>query len=89
MPNWNSCTIPVTTPSAKLIRKSFPKNFVSLQPLRVAGPHPGGLVAGHDRRQADRDRDEEEVVDGDDAELPAGKVEWVHAHSLVAPLGTG
>jgi hypothetical protein len=27
MPNWNSCTIPVTTPRAKLIRKSFPKNF--------------------------------------------------------------
>jgi hypothetical protein len=29
MPNWNSCTIPVTTPTAKLIRKIFPKNFVS------------------------------------------------------------
>ncbi len=31
MPNWNSCTMPVTTPAAKLIRKSFPKNFVSLR----------------------------------------------------------
>ena len=29
MPNWNSCTIPVTTPRAKLIRKSLPKNLVS------------------------------------------------------------
>ena len=29
IPNWNSCTIPVATPIAKLIRKSFPKNFVS------------------------------------------------------------
>jgi hypothetical protein len=29
IPNWNSCTIPVTTPIAKLIRKSFPQNFVS------------------------------------------------------------
>jgi len=28
MPNWNSCTIPVTTPTAKLIRKIFPKNLV-------------------------------------------------------------
>jgi hypothetical protein len=28
IPNWNSCTIPVTTPIAKLIRNSFPKNFV-------------------------------------------------------------
>ncbi|MGY2875353.1 hypothetical protein ACVW00_002543 [Marmoricola sp. URHA0025 HA25] len=29
MPNWNSWTIPVTTPIAKLIRNSFPKNLVS------------------------------------------------------------
>ena len=28
IPNWNSCTMPVTTPMAKLIRKSFPKNLV-------------------------------------------------------------
>ena len=28
MPNWNSCTMPVTTPMAKLIRNNFPKNFV-------------------------------------------------------------
>ena len=29
MPNWNSCTIPVTTPMAKLIRNSLPKNCVA------------------------------------------------------------
>ena len=29
IPNWNSWTMPVTTPRAKLMRKSFPKNFVS------------------------------------------------------------
>jgi hypothetical protein len=29
MPNWNSCTMPVTTPIAMLIRKSLAKNFVS------------------------------------------------------------
>jgi len=28
IPNWNSWTIPVATPIAKLIRNSFPKNFV-------------------------------------------------------------
>ena len=28
MPNWNSCTMPVATPMAKLIRKTFPKNRV-------------------------------------------------------------
>ncbi len=29
MPNWNSWTMPVTSPRAKLIVKSFPKNFVT------------------------------------------------------------
>ena len=29
IPNWNSWTIPVTTPMAKLMRNSFPQNFVS------------------------------------------------------------
>jgi hypothetical protein len=29
MPNWNSCTIPVTTPMAKLIRNSLPQNLVA------------------------------------------------------------
>src|SRR5512136_1180064 len=27
MPNWNSCTRPVTTPSAKLIRNNLPQNW--------------------------------------------------------------
>src|ERR1700756_3690017 len=29
IPNWNSCTMPVATPIAKLIRNSLPKNLVS------------------------------------------------------------
>ena len=29
IPNWNSWTMPVATPRAKLIRKSLPKNLVS------------------------------------------------------------
>ena len=40
MPNWNSCTIPVTTPIAKLISISLPKNFVSRS-------HSGFLVRSH------------------------------------------
>lgn len=28
MPNWNSRVMPVTTPRAKLIRKSLPQNLV-------------------------------------------------------------
>ncbi|MFT3854948.1 MAG: hypothetical protein QM733_19755 [Ilumatobacteraceae bacterium] len=31
IPNWNSWTMPVATPIAKLIRNSLPKNFVSLR----------------------------------------------------------
>lgn len=31
MPNWNSCTMPVTTPIAMLIRKSLPQNLVALR----------------------------------------------------------
>ena len=44
IPNWNSCTMPVTTPIAKLIRNSLPKNLREPQPLGVAGAHPGGLA---------------------------------------------
>src|SRR5665647_776292 len=32
IPNWNSCTMPVATPMAKLISRSLPKNLVSLGP---------------------------------------------------------
>src|ERR1700746_225343 len=28
MPNWNSCTMPVATPMAKLMRNNLPKNLV-------------------------------------------------------------
>ncbi len=28
MPNWNSCTMPVATPMAKLIKNNLPKNLV-------------------------------------------------------------
>ena len=31
MPNWNSWTMPVTTPMAMLIRKSLPQNLVALR----------------------------------------------------------
>ena len=31
MPNWNSCTSPVTTPIATLMTSSVPKNRVSLR----------------------------------------------------------
>ena len=31
IPNWNSIVMPVTTPRAKLMRKSLPQNFVILK----------------------------------------------------------
>ena len=37
MPNWNSCTRPVATPIAKLMRKSLPKK-------RVSRSHPSSPV---------------------------------------------
>ena len=40
IPNWNSCTIPVATPIAKLIRNSLPKN-------RVSRYHAGLSVISH------------------------------------------
>ena len=63
--------MPVTTPIAKLIRKSLPQNLVALRyfslPVRTQAVCRPATSA--DRR--DRQRDEEEVVDGGDAELPA------------------
>jgi hypothetical protein len=61
------------------------------QPVFPAGAHPGGLQAGDERRHPDRDRYEQEVVDGGDAELPAGQIKSVHtaepARSARLPSG--
>ena len=49
-----------------------------LEPLLVARAHPRGL---HDRDQgseADRQRDEDEVIDGGDAKLPPCQVQRIH-----------
>ena len=78
IPNWNSCTMPVATPSAKLMRKSLPKNFVSRYQASFFGHHPHRLHDRDDRRESDRERNEDEVVDGRDAELPTGEVQRVH-----------
>ena len=76
MPNWNSCTMPVTTPMAKLIRNSRRQKRVIGSHLScrlgvATGPVGGGL---HDRQQkgeADGEGDEHEVEDRRDPELPA------------------
>ena len=78
MPNWNSCTMPVATPSAKLMRKSLPKNLVSRYQwsflvtthivcmIAIIGASP--MVSGN----------KDEVVDGSDTELPPGDVQSIH-----------
>ena len=49
MPNWNSWTMPVTTPMAKLIRKRVPKNFVrrrySGRPVRSQAVSNAAMIA--------------------------------------------
>ena len=81
IPNWNSWTIPVATPIAKLMRKSFPQNFV--RRFQTSWP------VTYQRRVEERDHPdeaegqghEEEVVDGGDAELPAGEGQRIHGRS--------
>src|SRR5690606_22507427 len=58
-------------------------------PAVVAGAVPRGLEPGDEEAQADRDRDEQEVVDGRDPELPAREVERVHAPASSAPAVQG
>ena len=82
IPNWNSCTIPVATPIAKLIRNSLPKNRVSRYQAVVVGDDPGCLHHGDERGESDGQRDEEEVVDGRDAELPPRHIKCIHWHHL-------
>ena len=48
----------------------------------VARADPPRVVPGHDRGEPDRDRHEEEVVDGGDRELPPCEVEDVHPGSF-------
>jgi hypothetical protein len=60
IPNWNSCTRPVTTPTAMLITSSVPKNLVSRRssgrPLRYqdvcssAVKKPSPIVSGTKRK---------------------------------------
>ena len=70
--------MPVTTPIAKLTRKSLPQNFVWRSQRSSPVRYQAGLKDRDDERQPDRQRDEQEVVDGRDPELPTGNVDGVH-----------
>ena len=69
--------MPVTTPMAKLIRKILPKNRVRCShfglPVRYHAVWKIATVSRH----ADRERDEQEVVERREAELPTGEQQRV------------
>ncbi len=86
MPNWNSCTMPVTTPMAKLIRKILPKNRVRWSHFSVAGAIPGRLEDRDGERHPERQRNEEEMVERREAELPAGEEQRVQQIHDTSPI---
>ena len=51
-------------------------------PGGVVGDDPGCLHHGDERGESDGQRDEEEVVDGRDAELPPRHIKCIHWHHL-------
>ena len=57
-------------------------------PLLVAGAQVERLHEGHQRGQADRERDQDEVVDGRDGELPPRQIESVQRHGGVQHCDT-
>ena len=83
IPNWNSCTRPVATPIAKLINSSVPKNRVSRSHAVVARAVPDRLHDRHERREPERERDEQEVVDRRRRELEPGEVHGVDRANTV------
>ncbi len=81
MPNWNSCTMPVTTPIAKLMRKSLPQNFVRRFQTSCPVTYQAVCRIGDQPGEAEGEGHEEEVVDGGDSELPASEGQRIHGDS--------
>ena len=48
----------------------------------MAGAEPGGLATGHEEREANRYRHEQEAIDRHAPELPAGQLKQVHLRPL-------
>ena len=86
MPNWNSCTMPVTTPRANSTSMILVQNRVARSQYLAVGCAP--LAVGQrrhhrdERGQPDRERDDEEVVHRCRRELPACQHRRVHGRSL-------
>ena len=82
MPNSNSCTSPVTTPTATLINSSVPKKRVSRRHASHARAVPQRLHHGDEEREPHRHRHEQEVIDARERELDPCQVD-VHGGSHV------
>ncbi len=59
-------------------QEQLPEEPGEPQVLLLAGPVPGGLEPGDREREADGQRDEQEVVDGGDPELPPREHQRIH-----------
>ena len=59
-------------------QEELPEELGQLEVLDVARPVPGRLEARHQPDRAEGQGDEQEVVDGRDAELPLGELERTH-----------
>ena len=74
IPNSNSCTSPVTTPTATLISSSVPKNRVRRRTPACSVRYQAVCSTATRNAEPDRHRDEQEVVDARRRELPAREV---------------
>ena len=75
IPNWNSWTSPVATPIAKLIRISVPKKRVSRSQASSPDAVPERLHDRDERREPERQRHEQEVVERGRRELDPGEID--------------
>ena len=74
--------MPVATPMAKLMPNSTPQNFDHVAPDLAAGHHIDRLHDAEQDGKPQRQRHEQEVVEGGGGELQAGEFDDVHGGFL-------
>ena len=89
MPNWNSIVMPVATPIAKLMPNRTPQNFVIRRQIVPAGHDVDAFHDGEQNRQTQRQRHEQEMVHGRQAELQPRKLHDIQRGRHGMLLGSG
>jgi hypothetical protein len=84
IPNWNSCTMPVATPSAKLIRKSLPKNRVNRYHAAFPVTTQTVCITAINGASPIVNGTKMKCIDGGGPELPPRHIQRVHPTSSVA-----